>query len=62
MKIILTFAHLKALGNLLKDIERLQISGTGLARTSAPSFRKLPGSMSMSTDFEVLISLNILST
>ena len=60
MKIILTFAHLKALGNLLKDIERLQISGTGLARTSAPSFRNLPGRMS--TDFEVLISLNILST
>ena len=62
MKIGLTFADLKALGNLLKDIERLQMSGTGLARTSAPSFRNLAGRMSMSTDFEVLISLNILST
>ena len=43
-------------------IERLQISVTGLARTSAPSFRNLPGSLSMPAAFEVSISPKILGT
>ena len=58
MKIGLTFANLNALGNLFKDIERLQISVTGLVRTSAPSFRNLPGSLSMPAAFEVSINPN----
>ena len=32
LKIDLTFANLEALGNLFKNIERLQISATGLER------------------------------
>ena len=32
LKIGLTFANLEALGNLFKNIERLQISVTGLER------------------------------
>ena len=47
LKIGLTFANLKALGNLFKDIERLQISVTDLARTLVPPFRNLPGSLSV---------------
>ena len=58
----LTFATLKALGNSFKDIEKLQISVIGLARTSAPSFRNLPGSLLTPAAFEVLISLKILNT
>ena len=52
---------MKVPGNLFKDIERLQISVTGLSRTLAPSFRNLLGSLSMPAAFEVLISLKILS-
>ena len=37
LKIGLIFANLKALGDLLKHIERLQISVTSLARTLALS-------------------------
>ena len=61
MKIGLTFASLKALGNLFKDIERLQISLIGLTRALAPSFRNLPESLSIPAAFEVSISLKILS-
>ena len=53
LKIRITFTNVKALGNLLKKIERLQISVTGLARTLAPSFRNLPGSQSMPVAFAV---------
>ena len=56
----LTFANLKALGSLFKDIERLPISVIDLARTLAPSFRNLPGSLSMPVAFEVSISFKIL--
>ena len=59
LKIVLTFADLKALGNLFKDIERVQISVTGLARTLAPSFRNLPGNLPMTSAFEVSISLKL---
>ena len=52
---------LKALENLFRDIERLEISVNGLARTSAPFFRNLPGSLSMPAAFDVPISLKILS-
>ena len=61
MKIGLTFANLKALGNMLKDMERLKISVTGLARTLAQSFRNLPGSLSMPAAFEMSISLKMLT-
>ena len=57
-----TFAYLKALENLFKDNERLQIFVTGLPRTLAASFRNLPGSLSMPAGFEVLVSPRILST
>ena len=56
LKIVLTFASLKALGNLFKDIERLQISVPCIARTLAPSFINLPGSLPLPPTFEVLIS------
>ena len=59
-RIASTFAYLKALENLFKDIERLQIFVTGI--TSAASFRNLPGSLSMPAGFEVLVSPRILST
>ena len=42
-KIGLTLANLKALANLFKDNERLQIPVISLARTLAPSYRNLPG-------------------
>ena len=61
LKIDLTFANLKALGNLFKGIERLQIPVISLARILAPSFRNLPGRLSMPAAFEVSISLKILS-
>ena len=57
LKIGLTFAYLKALENFFKDTERLQISVSTSPRTSAPSFRNLPGSLSMAAAFWVLISL-----
>ena len=47
-KISLTFANLKELGDLFKHIKRLQIPVTSLARTLAPSFKILPGSLLMS--------------
>ena len=53
LKISSTFANLKARGNLFKDIERLQISVAGLARTSTPSFRNPPGCLSTPAAFEV---------
>ena len=59
MKIGETFANLKALGKIFKDIERLQIPVIGLARTLAPSFRNLPGSLSMPTGIEVSKSIKI---
>ena len=59
MKIGLTFANLKGFGNLFKDIKRLQISVDGLARTLAPSFRNLPGNLSVLAGFEVSVSLKI---
>ena len=37
------FANFKALGNLVKDFERLSV--TNLARTSTPSFKDLLGSL-----------------
>ena len=57
LKIGLTFANFKGLGNLFQDIERLLISVTGLARTLAPSFRNLTGNLSIPPTFEVSISL-----
>ena len=48
MKIGLTVANLIALGDLFKDIEKLQISVTGLARTLAPTCRNLLESQSVS--------------
>ena len=61
LKINLTFANLKEFGNLFKDIERLQISVTGLARTSTPSFKHFSGNLSMTAAFVVSISLKIFS-
>ena len=57
----LTLANLKALGNLSKDIERLQISVTSLARKLTLSFRNLPRSLSIQVAFVVSVYLNILS-
>ena len=57
LEIGLTFASLKAPGSLCKDIEKLQISATGLASTSVPSLKTLPGSLSMPAAFVVPISL-----
>ena len=61
LKIGLTFANLEALGNLFKNIERLQISVTGLERKEAPSFKNVPGSLPMPATFVVSISFKALS-
>ena len=57
LKIGITFANLKGPRNLFRDVERLRISVTGLARTSEPSFKNFPGSLSMPAAFVVLITL-----
>ena len=54
--------HFDVLGNFFKDIGKLQIPVTGLARTFAPSFKNLPESPSIPAAFEVSISLKILIT
>lgn len=61
LKIGLIFANLKALEDLLKHIERLQISVTSLARKLTLSFRNLPRSLSIQVAFVVSVYLNILS-
>ena len=61
LKKVLTLANLKAPGNLSKDIERLQISVTSLARKLTLSFRNLPRSLSIQVAFVVSVYLNILS-
>ena len=55
------FCYFKALGNLVKDLERLQISITTLVRTSTSSYRNVPGNMSMPATFQVSVSTKFLS-
>ena len=61
MKTGVIFANLKALENLFKDIERLQMSVNNLLRTLALSFKNLSGSLPMPAAFLVTTSLKIFS-